>query len=258
MDPYSPTPDWLPPSLPLTLVPGQVHLWRAELNLPFDRLPGLSAVLSAQELAQAGRFYFERHRRRYIISHSFLRSVLAAYLGLLPQDIHYTFGEHGKPSLSPDILKNMGAPGVIPDLHFNLAHSHELALLGIAAASEIGVDIEYHRVVADYELIAAHFFSAHESAALLALPESQRETAFFNAWTRKEAYLKALGDGLARPLDSFDLSLAPGEPPRLLHVDNFPEEIDRWRILSFSPEPAYTAAIVIANIETSLSFWQWS
>ncbi len=258
-DQDSTTPNWsIPPSAP-TLVPGQVHLWRVALDQSLERFKGITASLSPDELAQASKFAFEIHRRRYLISHSFLRSVLASYLGCPLQAIQYSLGLHGKPALTADSNKAGNPPGNLTDLHFNMAHSHELAILGVALGGEIGVDVEHHRRSVNYEKLAAYSFSPRESAVLLALPKEQREIAFYNAWTRKEAYLKALGDGLARPLDSFDVSLAPGEAPRLLHVDQSPDEPGRWSFCSFIPQPNYTAAVAIEEQGPfSISFIDWA
>ena len=246
MDPSYFTPEWLSPSLFPELLPGQVHLWRFSLEQPSNLLPSLSALLSELEQAQARRFAFERHRNRYLISHAFLHSILSGYLKLLPQAIRFNIGPHGKPTLAQDLS---------PDLKFNLAHSNELAILGIRLRSEIGVDIEFHRVGVDYMKLAAQFFSSRENAALKSLPNSQREAGFFNAWTRKEAYLKSLGDGLSRPLDSFSVTLAPGDPPRLLDIDQETNKAERLQVFSFTPEIAYTAAVVTKSPVNEISFW---
>ena len=132
-------------------------------------------------------------------------------------------------------------------LRFNLAHSHELALYAFTLGREIGVDIEYLRALPDADQIAKRFFSARENAALQALSTNQRQQAFYNCWTRKEAYVKAIGKGLAQPLDQFDVSLAPGESTRLLKVEGAPEEGSRWSLYSLTPVAGYVAAVAVCN-----------
>jgi 4'-phosphopantetheinyl transferase len=118
-------------------------------------------------------------------------------------------------------------------------------LLAVSYGREVGVDIEQIRALDDAASIAGRFFSAAENRAWLAVPDEQKPAAFFNAWTRKEAFIKAVGDGLSYPLDRFDVSLAPGEPARLLRVAGEPEATSRWRIEALEPAPGYAAAVAV-------------
>jgi 4'-phosphopantetheinyl transferase len=158
-----------------------------------------------------------------------LRRLLGGFLGLEPERVELRYGPHGKPC--------------VEGLRFNLAHSHELALYAFSRGRELGVDLERIRPLRDAAAIAERYFSAEENAVLRSLPEIQRHEAFFRCWTRKEAYLKALGDGLARPLDSFDVTLAPGEPARLLRVQGAPDEAARWSLLHLDPAPGFVGAL---------------
>jgi 4'-phosphopantetheinyl transferase len=159
------------------------------------------------------------------------------------------YGPHGKPHLAGEFD---GA------LQFNLAHSHELALFAFARGPELGIDLEWLQPLQDLEQIAARFFSPRENAVLRTLPKSQWVQAFFNCWTRKEAYLKATGDGLARPLEHFDVSLAPGKPARLLYVEGDARESERWFLRALTPAPGYAAALAVEEGQhCRLVRWRW-
>lgn len=228
----------------------EVHLWRAALDQPAPQVELLAQTLAADEQLRAERFHFERDRQYYIVGRGLLRTILGQYLKLEPGELHFYYGARGKPAL-PDTLN----PGRIC---FNLAHSQGLALYGITRGREIGVDLEYIRPVSEMDEIAGRFFSAQENAALQALAPSQRQEAFFNCWTRKEAYLKATGDGLAQPLDQFDVSLAPGEPARLLRIAGQSHLTARWSMLALKPAPGYVAALVVAGQDWQAQCWQWA
>jgi 4'-phosphopantetheinyl transferase len=214
-----------------------VHVWRALLDQPDLCVQQLAQTLSSEELMRAECFHFELDRTRFIVGRGVLRTILGLYLGAEPSRLEFCYGHHGKPHLA----ERFGAG----ELRFNLAHSHELALYAFARGREIGVDLEYIRHMPDAEQIAANFFSAREYAMLRALPTSRKEQAFFNCWTRKEAYTKAIGRGLAQSLDQFDVSLVPGEPAGLLNVEGAPEEASRWSSETLTPAPGYVAALAV-------------
>src|SRR5262249_6058087 len=151
---------------------------------------------------------FEPHRGRFIVGRATLRAILGRYLARRPSELAFRYGEFGKPDL--DVPQGADA------IRFNMAHSHGRAALAVAVGRELGIDLEQERPIHDADRIVARFFSAAECRVYAGLPDDQKPAAFFRGWTRKEAYLKATGLGLALPLDSFDVSLAPGDPPRLL------------------------------------------
>jgi 4'-phosphopantetheinyl transferase len=215
----------------------EVHVWKIALEQPVEVRRKLALTLSAAEMERAGRFYFERHRHHFVVARGFMRAILAGYLDIAPAAVCFTLGAHGKPALA----------GHGRDLRFNLSHTGELALLAVTLGRDVGVDIEQVRSLDDAATIAARFFSAAENRAWLAVPDAQKPVAFFNAWTRKEAFIKALGDGLSYPLDRFDVSLAPGEPARLLRVAGDPEATRRWRIEALEPAAGYAAAVAVAG-----------
>ena len=216
------------------LQPGEIHVWSVRLDPPADRVEALGRSLSPDEWARANRFRFDRHRRQYVVGRGALRELLAAYLGTRPELVRFNYGPRGKPFLEER-----------SDLYFNLSNSDEMALIGFVLGREIGVDIEYLKRMPDCEQIAERFFSESERVVLRGIPAERKEETFFNCWTRKEAYLKAVGEGLAAPLDSFDVTLAPGEPPRMLTLRGDAEAASRWLFEHLRPAPDYIGAIAL-------------
>ncbi len=243
---------WLPPPARLSLQPGEVHLWRVKLKAGEDTLLRLLAMLAEDERARGERFRFPHDRRRYIVAHGALRLILSRYLGCPPQAIRFQHNPYGKPALAPD-----GQARAAP-LHFNLSHSDELALIGLALHSQIGVDVEHIRPELGDEHIAERFFSPREVATLRSLPASEQLQAFFRCWTCKEAFVKARGQGLSLPLDRFDVSVAPWQPAALLSVADIPAEALRWSLHTLIPAPGYTAAIAIEGHDWRLETWEWT
>ncbi len=225
------------PARDLALPPGEIHLWMVALDAEPAVVEELARSLAADELERAGRFRFDRHRRQYMVGRGALRVLLGAYLGAPPGEVRFVYGPRGKPFLA-------AAPPA-SGLYFNLSNSHELALVGFLRGAEIGVDVEFLKPMPDLEQIAERFFSASERTALRRLPEDQKREGFFNCWTRKEAYLKAVGEGLAAPLDSFDVTLVPGEPPRMLTLRGDAERAAGWCFRCFRPAPDYIGALAI-------------
>jgi 4'-phosphopantetheinyl transferase len=240
---------WVPGPVEPKLSDHEVHLWRASLdNTPSD-LPALEEAISADERTRANRFCFERDKKRYIIGRAILRMILSRYLRIEPKQLSFRYGSRGKPSLADATATE--------NLHFNLSHSHELALYAVSRGREVGVDLEYLRPVPEAAEIAARFFSTQERAIFRALPESKKREAFFNCWTRKEAYIKAVGDGLARPLDQISVTLRPGEPARLLNLEGDPQRASGWSLRELTPGEGYVAAVAAEGQNWSLAFWQW-
>jgi 4'-phosphopantetheinyl transferase len=178
-----------------------------------------------------------------------LRDILSRYLGVPPSALVFRYSTYGKPALAA----GFDAARVC----FNISHSHEMALFAVTCEREIGVDIEHLGRDIHAEEIAEHFFSAHERASLRTLPAAAKHEAFFNCWTRKEAYIKAHGEGLSLPLDQFDVSLLPGEPAALLATRNDPWEARRWSLQALSPGSGYVAALAVEGQGWQLSCWHW-
>ncbi len=231
----------------LELKPGKIHIWSVPLDPPADQVERLGRSLAADEWQRANRFRFERHRRQYAVGRGALRALLAAYLETRPELIQFTYGPRGKPFLA----ETHG----VGDLQFNLSNSHELALVGFVLGPEIGVDVEHLRPMPDCEQIAERFFSESERQVLRGIPFPAKQEAFFNCWTRKEAYLKAVGEGLAAPLDSFDVTLAPGEPPRMLTLRGDAERAARWWFQHLLPADEYIGAVTIEGGAWEVETW---
>jgi 4'-phosphopantetheinyl transferase len=226
-----------------------LHLWAARLDPPAPRVAELRRLLDPDERARADRFRFDVHRRRFIVGRGFQRLLLGSYLGADPASLVYAYGPKGKPALAG---RHEGA-----GLWFNLSNSEELALLGLDREREIGVDVEHLRPLSDLEALAERFFSAGESRTLLALPPAERIRGFFNCWTRKEAYLKAVGDGLSAPLNRFDVTLSPGEPARMLALEGSSERAAAWSLYHLEPVEGYLGAVAIEGEGWKLAGWTW-
>lgn len=242
------------PALPTEpdLAADAVHLICVTLTQETATVDALRHILSPDEAERADRFHFERDRRRYTVARGTLRRILGRYLRIAPQDVRFDYGPQGKPSLSAELPT---APAIL-DLNFNVSHSHELAVIGVTRTRQLGVDVEHRHRTVEYEQIASHFFSAQEQAELSMLPPSQIAQGFFNCWTRKEAYIKAIGKGLSHPLDKFAVSLAPGQPARLLRVDPDPAEVDRWSLHAPDVHSEYITAIMAEGRDWSYEVWQ--
>jgi 4'-phosphopantetheinyl transferase len=240
---------WESPPIELVLQEGQVHLWRAALDQPPSSVERLEATLAPDERARAARFHFERDRSRFIAGRGILREILGRYLAEEPARIQLAYGEHGKPRLS--------APAGGARLEFNLSHTRGLALYAITRRSPIGVDVEYLRPVPDAARIVDRFFSECEQADYRRLSAEVQLIGFFNAWTRKEAYVKALGLGLGYPLHAVEVSMAPGAAVRFLRIDGNSLAAG-WSLIAVSPAPGYTAAVAVAGDQLALQHWQWS
>lgn len=241
---------WGPRPADLELGRDEIHVWLASLDQPQAVVRRLAQSLSGDERLRAERFRFEQDRRRFSVGRGLLRVILARYLGVAPSRMEFRFGPYGKPALA-GLSSGDG-------FRFNVSHSHGLALYAFGRHGEVGVDLEYVRPVPDADEIAERCFAPGERAALRALPPRERHRAFFRCWTRKEAYIKAVGDGLTRRLDGFEVSLAPGEPARLVSVAGAPEEASRWWLEEIAPAPQYVAALACEGHRRRLACWEWA
>jgi 4'-phosphopantetheinyl transferase len=233
---------WLAPSKPLALSPNNADVWRVRV----DSFNPREDILSPDEREHAAKFHFDKDRNRYIVSHASLRETLARYLRAEPKELKFSVNEYGKPFLPEH------------DLGFNLSHSGEYALIAVTRGRNIGVDVEQIRADVEIEKLASRYFSPREVSELMALPPERRIIAFYNCWTRKEAYIKAQGMGLSLPLDSFDVSLAPGEPAILRATRPDTSEAARWSLHSFAIEPNYIAALAVEGDGLEIRFWDWN
>ncbi|MBX2998052.1 MAG: 4'-phosphopantetheinyl transferase superfamily protein [Caldilineaceae bacterium] len=213
-----------------------VSIWLCSLERLAAQADAYAPFLNTEERRRADRFHCARDRHRFVIGRAVLRLILGEVVGELPTQIMLGYGAYGKP-----YLLNQPAS---EDLRFNLAHAAGVAIYAVARGREVGIDLEDVRPLSDAAAIAERFFAPVEVAAFrTVLGTADEALAFFNAWTRKEAFLKALGDGLARPLDSFAVSLLPGDEPRFLWIDG--DRVACWHLHAWQPCPGYVAALVM-------------
>jgi 4'-phosphopantetheinyl transferase len=245
----STAPAWSSPPATMILGINEVHVWRAPLDGPPQQIDSFLHTLAADERTRADRFYFQRDREHFIAAHGVLRAILGLYLNRAPESLSFCYSSHGKPALVWELGRDA--------IHFNISHSHGVALYAIARDREVGVDVELIRRDLELEQIAERFFSRREVATLRALPADLRKYAFFLCWTRKEAYIKARGEGLSLPLDQFDVSLIPGEPATLLSTQPDPDEALRWSLQELTLASNYVAAVAVEGHGWSLCRWQW-
>ncbi len=247
--PVSDSSAWCVPSKPLIFDSDQVHVWRATLDLSPSQIDSFWHTLSSDEKARAERFYFHRDRDRFVAARGVLRAILGLYLEKAPEGLSFCYGSHGKPAL---VQESDNA------IRFYISHSDGVALYAVTRGREVGIDLELIRRGLEIEEIAERFFSPLEIAALRALPTPLRTDAFFLCWTRKEAYIKARGEGLSLPLDQFDVSLIPGESATLMSTRPDSDEAFRWSLQDLTMDPGYAAALAVEGHGQSYAYWQWS
>jgi 4'-phosphopantetheinyl transferase len=228
----------------------EVHVFSAWLDLPDERREALAERLSAEERARAARFVFVRDRHHFLAARGLLRVILASYLDRAPEELSFHYGAYGKPALA--------AAGPGADLRFNVSHSHGLALFAIADGREVGVDVERIEAKADLQRLAEGFFAAREVEALRSLCPSEQPRAFFACWTRKEAFIKATGEGLSRPLDGFDVSVAPDDDAPALCIGSGSEETGRWSLRDLRPASGFAAALAVSGPVECVSCREWA
>jgi len=221
---------------PSELDSGVVHLWQRPLNASAAEISACHGLLSSEEQERARRFRVERPRNEFVLTRGTLRCLLAQYLGGTPQDIRFRYAVQGKPALE-------GESG----LSFNVSHTNGLALMAFVKRRAIGVDVENLCREIGAKRLAERFFSERERQALRPLGEDELQAAFFRCWTRKEAYIKAKGEGLSLPLHQFDVSIVEGDRDALLATRPDPAEAARWTICDIPMGTAYAAAVAVAE-----------
>lgn len=237
---------WLAEPSPPLLGPDEVHVWSAALDCSPEQLDQLSRLLVPEDRERADRYRFPAVRNHFIAARAFLRSVLGSYLDLDPRNVVFQLGPQGKPHLHQ--------PG---QLHFNLSHSHGLALLAVSRLVEVGVDVEYVRPFNDLAF-AERFFTPGEVSCLRAVPEHQRTEVFFHAWTRKEAFLKATGEGIALGLERIEVALTPWEPARLMLLDGCPQRAAEWSLMHLTPAESYVGALALLHPAPQVRCLHWT
>jgi 4'-phosphopantetheinyl transferase len=238
---------WQPASVGLSLPDDEIHVWRIFLNRFTESCPELWRLLSPLEKERARKFHFTRDRERFIVAHGCMRKILGSYLRVSGESLVFYLNSYGKPFLEAAY-----------HLDFSLAHSGEIALLAVTRNKRIGVDIEQIRPLDDYASIAKHTFSKKESTTLLSLPEDLHLPAFFACWTRKEAFIKATGEGLSHPLDQFDVSVRPEVLEVDLNTGPDVEEAAPWSIQSLYPGNGYIGALAVNGQAWPVNTWHYN
>lgn len=214
-------------TLPLTA--DRIHVMHADLERTPEEIERLYGTLSDDERERAARFRFDIHRRRFIAARGLLRRALSEYLGVSPGGIRFSYGPKGKPAV-------IGAP-----FQFNVSHSEEVAVFAFALEMALGVDVEHVRPLTDLEGVAQRFFSPAEWNTIRAMTPDKRVDAFFRCWTRKEAYIKATGDGLSYPLNQFEVSVSG--PAKMLSIEGNSAEASRWSMHDIALPEGYFGAL---------------
>jgi 4'-phosphopantetheinyl transferase len=239
---------WSSPPAQVALDPDEVHIWRASLDRPPCFLKTLFEILSPDEQDRAHRYACPASRSRFVIGRGLLRTILARYLDTTACQIRFRVCPQGKPILDE--------PN--PSLHFNVSHSHNLVLIAITRRAEVGIDVERIRPFANDMGMAERYFSSRECRMLRLLSPERRTEAFFHAWTRKEACLKALGVGLSYGLDRVEVTIRPEDPVQLLRLDGEEKHAAPWSLQALSPAPGYVGALALkAQQGYRLVGWHW-
>ena len=232
---------------PLVLPEDEVQVWRVDLEAIRGDESRWKSVLSSDEAQRASRFHFPADRQRYVAARAWLRTILGGYLDIDPKCVSFAYSLKEKPSLGPAHIGN--------DVRFNISHSGGIALFAFARKREIGIDVEQVRSDFDVEAIARRFFSAHEQEQLTALSKEKKFDSFFRCWTRKEAYIKATGDGLSLPLHQFDVSIVPENSDALLSTRPDNSEAARWSLREIPAGTGYIAALCARGHGWRLKDW---
>lgn len=224
---------WTSPAIIPALKSSQGHLWKIDSRTLEGSEVSCLSVLSEDEKARADKFRFRRDRLIYVLARGVLRKLLASYIGKAANQIDFEYNEQGKPSVRS-----------ASNVKFNVSHSRDMILIGFTRKVDIGVDIEWNKRPIEIQEVAKSFFSDGEVSDLLGLPEKDQLAAFYNCWTRKEAFIKAKGGGLSIPLDQFEVSLKPDLPPRLMSVRWDQQEVAKWNMERFYIDNDYTCAVI--------------
>jgi 4'-phosphopantetheinyl transferase len=230
------------------LADNEIHVCATTLSVPPEALARFAATLSPDETERAGKFKFEKHRNRYIAGRGALRNILAQYLHANAADLRFIQLENGKPALAENFAK--------AGIHFNLAHSENLALIAVTQLGMVGVDVEYVRPIKEMDALVARFFSPRENDAFQKIPDNEKPAAFFNLWTRKEALLKATGEGITRSLSLVEVSFLAGEPARLLAISGDAAKAAQWSLRDLSPATGFTGAVAIQTRDVEVQCWK--
>jgi 4'-phosphopantetheinyl transferase len=239
---------WQRSAHPRLPAPDEIHVWRINLDARLGP-PGDEQVLSPDELERAERLLTEYKRARFIAGRSAVRRLLAGYLGEAPQALAFHYGPRGKPALA-------GAASQAA-LRFNYSDSETLGLLAVSTAREVGIDIEYRQRGISPAPLARHILSESEAAFLRGLLPQQQRQALLATWTRKEAYVKALGVGLALPFRSFTVAVGNDRAPATLELDDNDGRLQEWTFAPLATHPDYLACLAAPGSDWTPRCFDW-
>jgi 4'-phosphopantetheinyl transferase len=235
--------------MPPVLAENEVHAWQASLDPAPPVLARLAAHLSSDEMERANRFRFEHLKNRFIAGRGLLREILGRYLQAAPAALKFVYGPQGKPDLSPQSGK--------AQIHFNISHCEQVGLIAVTSNGPVGIDVERVRFMKDIPELVARFFSPRETRLFQTLPPDIQVAAFFNLWTRKEALLKATGEGIACSLDRVEVSFLPAEPPRLLSMADDSAEAAQWTLHDVPNPAGFVGTVAIRATNVAFRAGQW-
>lgn len=235
---------WKYPPKNLKINATEIHIWKTHLEQSAIDFKESFDILNEEEKIKAQRFRFEKHQQRFTIARSSLRRILSLYLWISHQKIDFQYNAYGKPQLLDNINKI--------NLQFNVSHSENIAIYGITCHNLIGVDIEYMRPMAEAENLAKRFFSQKEFEQISKLPSAEQDREFFQLWTGKEAYLKAIGKGISGGLEKVEIS--PHEPRKFIRLPE--SNPNNYNLVYLTPENNYLAAIAVENKQQNYQYWQ--
>jgi 4'-phosphopantetheinyl transferase len=240
---------WLRPPLPLTFPSGRIDVWRVHLDE--STAPGCEeSALSSDEIARASRFHFENDRLHFTRCRSALRCILSGYIAIPGAEIRFEYLNGGKPQVVADQNPRV--------LQFNVSHSANVALIAVSSEHRLGVDVEKIRADVDTAALSERFFSLRERAGLQALPDPLRVLGFFACWTRKEAFLKATGDGLSFPLADFSVTTQPDLDPQLEEINGNTETGKPWFLADLGVADGFRAAVAVERSSSPIKIYAWN
>jgi 4'-phosphopantetheinyl transferase len=245
------SPTWQIPTKEIVLTTKDVHIWRGSLDLAAAKIEKLFDILSQDEKLRAQRFRFPEHQKRFIAARGILRQLLSTYLDLPAKSIVFEYSDRGKPTLAKSINYN--------DLQFNLSHSQDLAVYGFTLSRKIGIDLEYLKPLTDAKAIASRFFAATEKELICSLTGEEQQQVFFQLWTAKEAYLKAIGEGITGSLAEVEIALASDRSITSFKLKGNTITTESWLLSDFIPETNYLATVAVESLNQSnrINFWTW-
>ena len=239
---------WNEPKSTPVLIGNEVHVWCATLDISTESRTKHRNTLSPDEHTRVNGLVFERPLNQFIAARGILRVILGQYLNTSPANIEFEYGPQGKPFIKSNSTS----------LQFNVSHSENKAIYAIAQNAEVGIDIEKIHHIDDCLKIAQRFFSPQEVSELNKQPSDELQTAFLTCWTRKESYIKAIGQGISMPLDKFSVSVSLNEPPKLISNELEPDELNKWTFTSIAPIDGYVGTVACEGYVETFQFFNFS